>query len=121
MSECVPAGVRGDGVFCVRNQSDLVRNDFQDKIHERLYRVALYVELCGNQWPDLPYVRVSDVSFIRTWVHCDAFSSEFLAVDCCKSYVRHAASACVPDGGNLVYVDAESGHDVMVSLFTLQK
>ena len=96
----------------VRNQSHLCRSDFKHEVHERLDRVAFDVELSGYQGLEKSDVVVLYVSFIRSGVNCYTFCTKFLTVNCCLLNVRHMATACISDGGNLIYVYAKSCHNV---------
>ncbi len=110
VAERVPAGVRSNRILSIGNQGDLVGLDLQDKINERWDWVTFYVELCGYQRFDFSDVRISDVSFIRPGMNCDAFGAEPLTINRRLGYIWHVSPACVPDCGDFVDVDTESCH-----------
>ena len=108
----VPSGIGGYCIVRVGNQGHLVRNDLHHEVPERLGDgISFYVEFRREQWTDGPYVAVTYVALVRPGMHRDALGAEFLAVEGRQSYVRHVAAARIAEGGYLINIDAEFGHN----------
>jgi hypothetical protein len=68
--------------------------------------VTFDVKLSFQNGFQVPYVRISDVPFVWTWMYGDAFGPKTLAVQCHLAYIGHIASSGVADGGYFIDVYA---------------
>ena len=103
----------------VGDQGHLVGDDFVHQVHERRDRVAFDVEFGRDEGTDDPHVTVSDVALVGTGMDGDPFRAEALAVEGCPGHIGHVAAARVAQGGDLVYIYAQSSH--VSSFFSRQK
>src|SRR5690606_6918294 len=94
----------------IRHQRHLVRHHIKHQHDELLLRITLDVELGGYDIPDIIYITVPDMPFIRPRVYGDPFGTESLAPDGSLFHIGYIASPCIPYCGNLVDVDTQSCH-----------
>ena len=100
----IPTGIRCDCILSIRDEGDLIRNHFQDEVHEGRDRIPFNIEFRGNQRPYLSDIRISDMSFIRSRMDGNPFGAELLTHNGCMCHIRHIPASCVPYCGNLVDV-----------------
>ena len=82
----------------------------QDEIHKPIIGIAFNIELGADKRFQLVYIRVADMSFIGSWVHRNTLCTEGLTVAGSFDDVRIISPARIPECGNFINIDAESGH-----------
>ena len=98
--------IRRNLVVGIWHESHLCGFHLEHEFNVFGYRVSLDVEFCGDIGFYVPYVLVSDMSFVRTWMHGYSLCAESLAVHSHLQHIGVIASACVADGGHFVDVYA---------------
>ena len=113
----VPAGIGGEYPFGVGDEGHLSGLDFLHQVDEAVglalgdaFGVALDIELRSHGGLEVVDIAVADVALVGTGMDSDALRAETLAVDGELEDVGRVAATRVADGGDLVDVDAESGH-----------
>ena len=101
-----PATIGGERIRLVRHERHLLRAYRADEVEERVRRVALDVELCGDHLPEVSHILISDVSLVRSRVYRDPLSTKLLTAACCQYYIRRVSATSVAEGRYLVDVNA---------------
>jgi len=112
MSDCIPALIGGDLARFIRYKGNLVRAGFKNKVNEFLIpAIAFDIKFRYNYFPDLAHIVVTDVSFIRTWMHRYTISTESLSIHCSFQYIRIITSPAVAERGDFINVYGEFDHE----------
>ncbi len=96
----------------VGDQGDLVRDYFAHEVDEGGNRVPFDVEFGFQERTDGPYVGVTDVALVGAGMDGDALRAEAFAVQGRLRHVGQIAAAGVAEGGELIDVDTEPGHNL---------
>ena len=94
----------------VGHQRHLRRHHLHHQLHERVERIALYVELRRHHPLEFPHVAITDMTFIGARMYRDALRSESLYASCRLYHVGEITSARIAYYGNLVYIYTQFCH-----------
>ena len=117
----VPSVVAGQLVERIGDERDLRGADVADEFHEGFPRVALDIELGGDDPAQVIDIAASDMPLIGAGVDGDALRAESFAVACKAEHIGHVSSARIAQSRHLIYIDAQSCQDSLLAWLMPQK
>ncbi len=85
----------------------------QHQVHELGTGIALDIELGGEPAFEGAHIAAPDMPFIGPRVHRDPLCAPALDVKCQRHYIGHVATPRITQCGELVDIDAKTGHGRM--------
>lgn len=113
MSQSIPTGIAGENARGVGHQRHLMGPHLQDQVHELWTGIAFDIELGGELSFQVPHITATDMPFIRSRMNSDPLGSPALDIQCQGHHIGNIAPARIAQCGELVDIDAETGHGRM--------
>ena len=115
MLNSVPSMIARQLPQCIRNQRYLVWPGFQDKVNKFLFSwIAFNIEFSGDDFFDLVYIFVGDMSLIRPGVYGNPICTKTLGIDGRLYHIRIVSATAVAERGKFVDVNAEFCHGAKI-------
>ena len=102
-----PSGTRSKHSGGVGHQCDLLRLDFQHKIHKLGGGIPLDIEFGLHQRAQMENILTAYMPLIRAGMHRDAISPERLTVNSHLPHVGHILTTGIAQSGHFVDIDTQ--------------
>lgn len=106
----VPSRVGSKHARGVGNECSLGWPYFIDELQESIIRITFNIEFSAYHLGKFPYIVITDMPFVRAGMYGDALCPKPFAVDGGFDDVWIVSTPRIPQGGNLVNIDAQAGH-----------
>jgi len=111
----LPAFLRGEGVGGVRHQCTLLRSDLSDEVEKAAIGIAFDVELetrppRPHQLGEAENVSAADMPLVGSRMRRQPVGAGIVRDPAKAAYVRNTGTPRIAQQGDLVEIDAETGH-----------
>lgn len=110
LSGNIQSTLSGELLSFFRYQSHKVRLDVQCDTNDLIGCTHFQVQLGGDRLSERPYIFILDMAPVLAQMDDNAVRAGVFADRCCRDGVRFAAAAGIPEGRNVVDIDAQP-HD----------